>query len=82
MKKIYVGIDISKDDFIVVYWSTDEIIKTINYENSSKGIKDRVINNNNLLHVYLERYVSFLIKSASLSNGYAPGKIHGEKLIG
>jgi len=39
MKKTYVGIDVSKDDFVVAYRIENQNISTKNYENSKKGIK-------------------------------------------
>jgi transposase len=39
MKKTYVGIDVSKDDFVVAYRIENQTIKTEAYENNKKGIK-------------------------------------------
>lgn len=39
MKKTYVGIDVSKDDFVVAYRIENQAINTKAYENSKKGIK-------------------------------------------
>jgi transposase len=39
MKKTYVGIDVSKDDFVVAYRIENQTIKTQAYENNKKGIK-------------------------------------------
>jgi len=39
MKKTYVGIDVSNDDFVVAYRIENQTINTKTYENSKKGIK-------------------------------------------
>lgn len=39
MKKTYVGIDVSKDDFVVVYRIENQTTSTKVYENNKKGIK-------------------------------------------
>lgn len=39
MKKTYVGIDVSKDDFIVAYRIDGQAVETKTYENNKKGIK-------------------------------------------
>ena len=39
MKKTYVGIDVSKDDFVVAYRIENQTINTKAYENNKKGIK-------------------------------------------
>lgn len=39
MKKTYVGIDVSKDDFVVAYRMENQTIKTKTYENNKKGIR-------------------------------------------
>ncbi len=38
MKKTYVGIDVSKDDFVVAYRIENQTINTKTYENNKKGI--------------------------------------------
>ncbi len=39
MKKTYVGIDVSKDDFVVAYRIENQTVKTEAYQNTKKGIK-------------------------------------------
>ena len=39
MKKTYVGIDVSKDDFVVAYRIEDQPISTKVYQNNTKGIR-------------------------------------------